>query len=66
MKRILSFYSKGIPTDDELKEALEVVNNGDCYVKLEYTVWGYPYSIFISPEDTFEKIKDRMPRYYGA
>lgn len=66
MKRILSFYSSGISTDDELKEALTVAVNDDCYVKLEYTVWGYPYQIFISPEDTFENVKDRMPKYYGA
>lgn len=66
MKRILNFQCKGIPEDNELKEGLETANNEDCYVHLHYNVWGYPYRVVITPEDTIETVKDRIPKYYGA
>ena len=66
MKRIYDYMCRSIPEDDEIREALELSNSQDCYIQLHYTVWGYPYMVRITPEDTFEIVKDRMPKCYGA
>lgn len=65
MRRILEFQCEGKPTDYEIKEALEIASSG-YQIHLYYEVFNYTYKIVITPEDTFEDIKARIPKIYGG
>ena len=57
---------KRTPSDEEIKECLEIVNKEDCILKL---IWFYPYNgwhkLFIKNGMTFEECKDKLPKVYG-
>lgn len=37
------FVADGIPTEDDVKEALSYAKENDCWVKIVYTAFGYTY-----------------------
>ena len=55
------------PTDDEIKEGIEIANINDCIVKL---TWFFPYNgwhqLFIKKGMTFEECKEKLPKVYGV
>ena len=68
MKYIKEYLcDKKIPSDEEIKECLEIVSKEDCVVKL---TWFYPYNgwhkLFIEKGMTFEKCKGKLQRGYGV
>ena len=54
------------PTDEEIKEGLEIVEKEDCVVQLR---WFYPYNgwhnLYIQKGMTFEECKGKLPRVYA-
>ena len=66
MQRIKEFLCDGkSPTDDELKEAIQIAEQENCLAKL---LWHYPYSgwhhLYIQKGMTFEECKDKLPKVY--
>ena len=55
------------PSDEEIKEGLEIVEKEDCVVQLK---WFYPYngwhSLYIQNGMTFEECKGKLPRVYAV
>ena len=68
MKYIKEYLcDKETPSDEEIRECLEIVNKEDCIVKL---TWFYPYhgwhKLFIEKGMTFEKCKGKLQRGCGV
>ena len=55
------------PSDEEVKECIEIANKEDCIVRLR---WHFPYSgwyeRYIKKDMTFEEINDSLPTIYGV
>ena len=55
------------PTDDEIREGIEIANANDCIVRL---TWFFPYSgwhkLLIKKDMTFEECKEKLPNVYGV
>ena len=58
---------KETPSDEEIKECLNIVNKEDCIVKLtwfvRYNGW---HNLVIKNGVTFEECKDKLPKFYGV
>ena len=58
---------KETPSDEEIKECLDIVNKEDCIVKLtwfvRYNGW---HNLLIKNGMTFEECKDKLPKIYGV
>ena len=58
---------KETPSDEEIRECLEIVNKEDCVVKLtwfvRYNGW---HNLLIKNGMTFEECKDKIPKFYGV
>ena len=58
---------KETPSDEEIRECLEIVNKEDCVVKLtwfvRYNGW---HNLLIKNRMTFEECKDKIPKFYGV
>lgn len=56
-----------IPSDEEIKECIEIAKSEDCVVKLK---WFFPrngwHERYIKTNMTFEEIKDSLPTVYGV
>lgn len=67
MKYIKEYLCDKItPSDEEIRECLEIVNKEDCIVKLtwfvRYNGW---HNLLIKNGMTFEECKDKLPKVYG-
>ena len=67
MKYIKEYLcDKETPSDEEIRECLEIVNKEDCVVKLtwfvRYNGW---HNLLIKDGMTFEECKDKLPKIYG-
>lgn len=55
------------PSDEEIRECLEIANKEDCIVKL---TWLFPHNgwhkRYIKKNVTFEEVKDSLPKSYGV
>lgn len=55
------------PSDEEIKECLEISNKENCIIKLK---WFFPYNgwheRYIEKDMTFEEIKDNLPKHYDV
>lgn len=55
------------PSDEEIKECLEIVNKENCVVKLK---WYFPFNGWheriIQSDMSFAEIKDSLPKRYGV
>lgn len=68
MKYIKEYLcDKKIPSDEEIRECLEIVNKEDCIIKLtwfvRYNGW---HKLFVKNGMTFEECKDKLPKVYGV
>ena len=68
MKYIKEYLcDKETPSDEEIRECLEIVNKEDCVVKLtwfvRYNGW---HNLLIKDGMTFEECKDKIPKVYGV
>ena len=58
---------KSTPSDEEIRECLEIVNKEDCVVKLtwfvRYNGW---HKLHITSDMTFEECKSKLPKFYGV
>ena len=68
MKYIKEYLcDKETPSDEEIKECLDIVNKEDCIVKLtwfvRYNGW---HNLLIKNGMTFEECKDKLPKFYGV
>ena len=58
---------KRTPSDEEIREAIEVANNDNCIVKLR---WFFPYNgwheLYVEKNMTFEQCKEKLPKRYGV
>ena len=58
---------KSTPSDEEIRECLEIVNKEDCIVKLtwfvRYNGW---HKLLIKNGMTFEGCKSKVPKFYGV
>lgn len=68
MKYIKEYLcDKETPSDEEIRECLEIVQNENCVIKL---TWFVPYNgwhkLFIENGMTFEKCKRKLPKFYGV
>ena len=67
MKYIKEYLcDKRTPSDEEIRDCLEIVSKEDCIIKL---TWFYPYNgwhkLLIKNGMTFEECKDKLPKIYG-
>ena len=68
MKYIKEYLcDKETPSDEEIRECLDIVNKEDCIVKLtwfvRYNGW---HNLLIKNGMTFEECKDKLPKFYGV
>ena len=68
MKYIKEYLcDKETPSDEEIRECLEIVSKEDCVVKLtwfvRYNGW---HNLLIKNGMTFEECKDKLPKFYGV
>ena len=68
MKYIKEYLcDKETPSDEEIRECLEIVNKEDCMIKLtwfvRYNGW---HNLLIKDGMTFEECKDKLPKFYGV
>ena len=68
MKYIKEYLcDKETPSDEEIRECLEIVSKEDCIVKLtwfvRYNGW---HKLHITSDMTFEDCKDKLPKIYGV
>ena len=55
-----------VPSNEDVKECLEIVNNEDCVVKLTWFVpYNRWYNLIIKNGMTFEDCKNKIPKIYG-
>lgn len=67
MKYIKEYLCDGeIPSSEEIRECLEIVQNENCVIKLtwfvSYNDW---HKLFIKNRMTFEECADKIPKVYG-
>lgn len=65
LKELKMFVTDGIPTEDDVKEALSYAKKNDCWVRIVYTAFGWPYKWTIDPADTFEEVWENRRKVYG-
>ena len=58
------FWSEN-PTDEEIHEAMNLVENEDCVVVIEWIAFRYPYSMTVRKGMSFELCKSQIPTVYG-
>ena len=68
MKYIKEYLcDKRTPTDEEIRECLEIVSKEDCIIKLtwfvRYNGW---HNLPIKNGMTFEECKNKVPKFYGV
>ena len=68
MKYIKEYLcDKRTPSDEEIRECLEIVQNENCVIKLtwfvRYNGW---HNLLIKNGMTFEECKDKIPKFYGV
>ena len=68
MKYIKEYLcDKETPSDEQIRECLEIVNKEDCIIKLtwfvRYNGW---HNLLIKNGMTFEECKDKLPKFYGV
>lgn len=66
MKLIKEYLCDNVtPSDEEIKECLEIVSHEDCVVKL---LWLFPrngwHKMYIKKGMTFEECRDKLPKRY--
>ena len=66
MKYIKEYvWDKRIPSDEEIRECLEIVSKDDCIIKLtwfvRYNGW---HNLLIKDGMTFEECKSKVPKFY--
>ena len=68
MKYIKEYLcDKRRPSDEEIRECLEIVSKEDCIIKLTWFVrcngW---HNLLIKDGMTFEECKNKLPKVYGV
>ena len=58
------FWSKH-PTDEEIKEAMKLVEDGSCVVIIKWKVYVYNYSMMVEQGMSFDDCKKQIPSVYG-
>ena len=68
MKYIKEYLcDKETPSDEEIRECLEIVEKEDCVVKLTWLVrYNGWHNLLIDNGMTFEECKDKLPKFYGV
>lgn len=59
------FWSECPPTDEEIYEAMSLVENEDCVVIIQWIVFRYPYKMTVRKGMSFEQCKNQKPTSYG-
>jgi len=66
MKPFKHYYCENPPTDEEIKQALEIVHYENCVLFLhwfvKYSGW---HKVFIDGNTNFDEVKSRLPKIYG-
>ena len=64
MKYIKEYLcDKRTPSDEEIRECLEIVQKEDCVIRLIYN--GH-CKLHITNKMTFEECKSKVPKFYGV
>lgn len=58
------FWSKN-PNDEEIYEAMSIVENEDCVVIIKWNAFGYTYSMTVKKGMSFEECNRQIPTVYG-
>lgn len=53
------------PTNEEIYEAMSIVENEHCVVVIKWTAFRYPYSMTVRKGMSFEQCKSQIPTVYG-
>ena len=53
------------PKDEEIHEAMHIVENEDCVVIIKWEAFRYPYSMTVRKGMSFEECKKQIPTVYG-
>ena len=53
--KTLTYWCEGIPTKDDIKEAIEIANKKNVKVLIKYFFY-YNYTWVISPGDDFDRV----------
>lgn len=53
------------PTDEEIYEAMSIVENEYCVVVIKWTAFRYSYSMTVRKGMSFEQCKSQIPTVYG-
>ena len=60
------YVCDGIPLDEDIFKAIEIVQQNKCLIRLE---WFVPYSghyhAMVALDSTLESVKKQIPRVYG-
>ncbi len=61
----IKYFLSEHPNDEEIHEAMNLVENEDCVVIIKWNAFGYPYSMIVSKDMSFEECKRQIPAVYG-
>lgn len=64
--KVQGFRTNGIPTEEDVQIAVEYANDNQCWVKIEYEYYGYPYTWRIPPNFTFDEVWESRIKVYGV
>lgn len=52
-----------LPNDEDIKKCLDLAMKDNCIIKLYWSLKNsWDYFVFISPNSTFDEIKERIPK----
>ncbi len=64
--KVQEFRTDGIPTEEDIQIAVKYANDNQCWVKIEYEFYGYPYTWRIHPGSTFDEVWESRIKVYGV
>jgi len=54
------------PKDEDIKDCIELAKQNNCIIHLTWRMkWSGDYGRYIYPHNTFEEIKESLPKIYG-
>ena len=66
LTEVKEYRCSNTPSDEDINEALTLSKTMNCVIKISWFVkYNGEYARFVRPDNTFEEIKQTLPKTYG-
>ena len=66
IREIRTFHCDGHPSDEDIRQALEIVGDSYLIVRLTWFIkYSGEYEVLVVKDDTPATVRDRLPKIYG-